>query len=112
MQGDTIVKVGTAVIALVGAVITYIIIPYFKTKTTSEQQKNIEFWVKIAVTAAEQMFRESGQGEKKKQYVIDFLDRQGIKITMSQLNILIEAAVHELNKNKLIQVESAEYHPS
>jgi hypothetical protein len=54
--------------------------------------------------------QEKGHGEKKKQHVIDFLDRQGIKITMSQLSILIEAAVHELNKNKLVQVEPIEYH--
>ncbi|KXG78304.1 phage holin, LLH family [Thermotalea metallivorans] len=99
MDGDVIVKIGTAVIALIGAIITYIVIPYIKSKTTIEQQKNAEFWVKIAVSAAEQIYRQPGLGEKKKQYVINFLQKQGIKITMEQLDILIESAVLELNKN-------------
>ncbi|WP_129596052.1 phage holin, LLH family [Anaerophilus nitritogenes] len=99
MNVEAIVKVGTAVIALIGAVITYIIIPYIKSKTTAEQQKNIKFWVKVAVNAAEQIFQEKSQGQQKKQYVINFLFKQGIQISMEQLDLLIEATVLELNKD-------------
>ena len=99
MSGEAFVQIGVAVIALLGAIMTYMVVPYIRSKTTTEQLKRAEYWVKVAVAAAEQIFTENGQGEKKKQYVIDFLDRQGINITIGQLNILIEAAVHELNKS-------------
>jgi hypothetical protein len=64
-----------------------------------EKQKNIEFWVGVAVNAAEQIFSQSGYGQFKKDYVVSFLEKQGLKICPSQLDVLIEAAVHEMNKN-------------
>ncbi len=104
MSNEAIVQIGTILIALIGAIITYIIIPYIKSKTTGEQFRNIEYWVKVAVSAAEQIFNQPGMGEKKKRYVINFLQDLGIKITIEQLEILIEAAVHEINKNKLLPI--------
>lgn len=41
-----------AVFALLAAIITAIVIPYIKSKTTASQQAEINAWVKIAVTAA------------------------------------------------------------
>lgn len=94
MNIDIIVKV---LIPILGAIITYILVPFFKQKTTKEQRDNIYFWVKIAVGAAEQIYKEKGQGKLKKDYVIDFLTSKGINITIQELDILIEAAVKELN---------------
>ena len=45
-----------AVFALLAAIITAIVIPYIKSKTTASQQAEINAWVKIAVTAAEQIY--------------------------------------------------------
>jgi len=104
MSSEAIVKIGTIIIALLGAVFTYIIVPYIKSKTTSEQLKTTEYWVEFAVKAAEQIFNEPGQGERKKEYVIKFLYDMGIKITIEQLNILIEAVVHEMNRDKLLPI--------
>lgn len=100
MNGEIIVKIGTALIALIGAIITYIIVPFLKSKTTKEQRDNTVFWVQIAVNAAEQIYQGKGQGKLKKEYVLEFLNSKGIKITIEQLDILIESAVYELNKNK------------
>lgn len=100
MDGEIFVQIGVIVIALLGSIITYIIIPFIKSKLDEEQQKKLEFWVGIAVTAAEQIFMEPEQGEQKKQYVLTVLRDMGIDITMEQLEILIEAAVYELNKDK------------
>ena len=103
MSGDTFIQVGTAVIALLGAVITYILVPYIRTKTTQGQRDTLLFWVSVAVSAAEQIFAGSGLGEKKKkkEYVVEFLDGKGIKISAEQLDALIEAAVFELNSLNL-----------
>ena len=55
-----------AVFMLLAAIITAIVIPYIKSKTTASQQAEINAWVKIAVSAAEQIYKGSGRGEEKK----------------------------------------------
>ena len=97
---DVIVK---AVIPIIGLLITYVAVPYFKSKTTSAQREEIYSWVQIAVNAAEQIAKLNGwTGEVKKEYVMEFLNGKGFKITNDELDIMIEAAVKELN---LIQGE-------
>ena len=87
-----------AVAALIAALITAFVSPYIKSKTTAEQQKEINAWVKIAVAAAEQIYVGSGRGEEKKAYVIDWLRSHGITVDEEKLEALIEAAVYELNQ--------------
>lgn len=97
-----------AVIALAGIVVSCVLIPYIKSKTTTEQQKEINAWVKIAVSAAEQIYVGSGRGEEKKAYVIQWLRDHGITVDESKLDALIESAVYELtNGEGLIIVEGA-----
>lgn len=93
-----------AVAALIGVIITCVLIPYIKSKTTTEQQKEINAWVKIAVSAAEQLFTGSGRGEEKKAYVIAWLKERGITVDEGELDALIEAAVYELEQG-LIPLE-------
>lgn len=93
-----------AVAALIGVIITCVLIPYIKSKTTTEQQKEINAWVKIAVSAAEQLFTGSGRGEEKKAYVIAWLKERGITVDEAELDALIEAAVYELEQG-LIPLE-------
>lgn len=93
-----------AVAALTGVVITCILVPFIRSKTTAEQQKEINAWVKIAVAAAEQIFKGSGRGEEKKQYVIAWLKERGFTEDEAELDALIEAAVYELNQG-IIPIE-------
>lgn len=94
MNIDIVVKV---IIPILGAIITYILVPFFKSKTTKQQRENIYFWVRVAVQAAEMIYREKGQGKLKKEYVVEFLISKGIGITTEELDVLVEAAVKELN---------------
>lgn len=96
---SAVVQIGTTLIALFGAIITYIVVPYVKSKTTEQQQSNIVFWIKTAVNAAEQVFADSGMGTQKKEYVMEFIQNMGISLTEDELDALIEAAVLEINKN-------------
>ena len=102
MNIDIIVKV---LIPILGAILTYLIVPFIKQKTTKEQRENTYFWVQVAVNAAEQIYNQKGQGKLKKDYVVDFLVSKGINITIQELDVLIEAAVKELNmaQEKLIE---------
>lgn len=93
-----------AVAALIGVVITCILVPFIRSKTTAEQQREINAWVKIAVSAAEQIFKGSGRGEEKKQYVIAWLKERGFTVDENELDALIEAAVYELNQG-IIPIE-------
>lgn len=85
-----------AVFALIAAVITAIVIPYIKSRTTAQQQAQINAWVRIAVSAAEQIYVGSGRGEEKKAYVINWLREHGVTVDESKLNAMIEAAVYDL----------------
>ena len=96
MQYD-ITGIVQAVFALIAAIITCIVIPWIKSKTSATQQEELKQWVKIAVAAAEQIFVGQGRGKEKKEWVIEFLARYNLKVDMDAIDALIEAAVWELN---------------
>ena len=96
-----------AVFALIAVVITAIVIPYIKSKTTEAQQQTINSWVRIAVAAAEQIYEGSGRGVEKKAHVIAFLKSKGITFDVEAIDAMIEAAVYELNQG-FIKVENPE----
>lgn len=86
------------IITILVALVTMFVVPYIKSKLSAEDLKEIVKWVKIAVQAAEMIFKESGMGAKKKEYVKDFLESHGIKYDSEQIDALIESAVLELKK--------------
>lgn len=88
-----------AVVALIGVVITCIVIPYIRSKTTAQQREELNAWIKIAVAAAEQLYQGSGRGEEKKQYVLEWLEDHNITVDEDRIDALIEAAVYELTKD-------------
>ena len=90
-----------AVAAALCAVVTCVLVPYIKSKTTAEQQKEINAWVKIAVSAAEQIYVGSGRGEEKKAYVLEWLRAHGVTVDDEKLDAMIEAAVYELSQGLL-----------
>lgn len=94
MTIDTIVKV---IIPILGAILTYILVPFIKQKTSKEQRDEVYFWVTVVVQAAEMIYKEKGKGKDKKEFVLDFLLSKGINISTMELDTLIEAAVKELN---------------
>ena len=95
-----------ALAALIGVVFTMVVIPYIRKKTNKEEQIQINEWIKIAVKAAEQIYKGSGRGEEKKKYVLDWLANHNIKIDEDAIDAMIESAVYEIN-NGLIPVEDA-----
>lgn len=86
-----------AVLTLIGVIITAAVVPWIKSKTNEQQQEEIKQWVKIAVAAAEQIFKGQGRGEEKKQWVLEFLSKYNLKVDMDAIDAMIESAVFELN---------------
>lgn len=97
---EGLVKIILAVIGLLGTIITVVVVPYLRSRTTEIQRDNIYNIVMLAVQAAEQIYFKPGEGEMKKKYVINYLGSKGIKLTIEDLNIFIEAAVNEMNTIK------------
>lgn len=91
-----------AVIALIAAIISAFVIPWIKSKTTAQQREDLVAWVKIAVAAAEQIYRGTKRGEEKKQYVLDFLTKNGFSVNEDSVNAAIEAAVKQLNSEGIV----------
>ena len=87
-----------AVIAVIVAVVAYVLIPYIKSKTTAAQQEALSKIIDVLVAAAEQLFPGSGRGPEKKAHVVEALEEMGIKVDSTK-NARIEAAVYGLGKN-------------
>ena len=84
-----------AIITLIGAVITRYLIPWIKEKTDEKQFEALKVLAKVGVYAAEQIFT-SEQWKEKKQYVLDFLKKNGYEIDAPAVDALIESLVREL----------------
>lgn len=87
-----------AVITIIVALVTTFVIPWLKTKCDIEKLKKIKTITEIVVAAAEQMYKESGMGVAKKQYVINYLKERGIKLDLDELNAMIESSVYKLGQ--------------
>ena len=86
-----------ALFTLLAAVVTAVVIPCIKSRTTVQQQAEISAWVKIAVTAAEQLYTGAGRGKEKKDYVLNLLTANGITVDEKKLDAMIESAVYDIN---------------
>lgn len=99
---DRLFQIVLAVIPVLGTILTVYIIPLIKEKIGNENLAKYEYWVNIAVKAAEMIFVGSGRGVEKKQYVIKFLDKlfnsKKTVITDDQMEILIEAALKTMKE--------------
>lgn len=89
-----------AVFTLIAAVITVVIVPYIRSKTTDTQRAELQALVQIAVTAAEQLYIGTGKGKEKKAYVLEWLNERGITVDSDRLDAMIESAVYALNQTQ------------
>lgn len=89
-----------AILTFLFSLITAYLIPYLITKHGAEKYKTIKFWVKIAVEAAEMIYKEADKGGEKKAYVIEFLKSKGFTLDTTEIENMIEAAVLELQTEK------------
>ena len=93
-----------AAFALISTVVTAVVVPYIREKTTVQQREQLLNWTRIAVTAAEQVFTTAGLGKQKKEYVLAFLSDRGFDVDEIEIDAIIESAVYQL-KYGIITVE-------
>lgn len=96
MEVNDILSIVYAVIVVL--VSTYLV-PFLKTKLEKEGRENLIKLIETFVSAAEQVYNGVKMGEKKKEYVVDALVKEGIVVTES-VDAMIEAAVYSLDDKK------------
>lgn len=85
-----------AVIAVLGALVTYRLVPWLKARTTKEQQEMLQAGIRTAVYAAEQLYK-TGMVQDRLDYALKWLDMKGYSVDRAQ----VEAAVREMQENQL-----------
>lgn len=95
MQID-LTGISVAIVVLLTGLVIKFLIPVFNGKVDADTRNEIFFWVKIAVEAAEMVFKGTGLGAAKKQYVKEFLEEHGFKLDEKELDLAIESAVFEM----------------
>lgn len=91
-----ITSLAAAIVALCAVFITSVALPLARAKWGNENVSEFLAWVRIAVSAAEQIY-DVTQGAQKKRYVLEFLYSMGYKVDEEKVNSAIEAAVLELH---------------
>ena len=84
---------------ILGAIIPLVLLIVAGYLIKTYRDDNVIKWVKIAVKAAEQIYKESGKGKEKFEYVSKWIADK-FKIPETELKNLIESAVFELNKDE------------
>ena len=79
-----------ALITLISGVVSSFLVPYLKQRMTVTQQERLGTLIRVGVYAAEQLYR-SGEGTRKKAYVIQLLESQGYDIDSDVIDARIEA---------------------
>ncbi len=90
-----ITEIIECIVLLVSALITTFVIPVLKQKLSADKREKLIFWVKTAVSAAEQIYG-SKTGQQKKDYVVAFLLSKGIVADIDEVTALIESEVFKL----------------
>ena len=90
-----------AIVGLIMVIFTVIIIPKvnsaLKSRLNEAELDALKDSITIAVRAAEQIYKNAPKsGVTKKQYVLDYLEKQGYTVNTAEVSALIEAIVNEL----------------
>ena len=92
------------IVGVVSIVLTGVIIPLIKSKLDTDKLKKVQFIVREAVQAAEQIF-EHGDNDRKYEYVVTGLEKAGIKLKKETVEMFIESAVRVMKEFAEISAE-------
>ena len=81
-----------ALISVVSALIAWKLIPWLKSRTTEQQQRNLLIAARVAVSAAEQIFG-TGHGSEKLNHALSLLEKAGFRLDGDVARAVIEREV-------------------
>jgi hypothetical protein len=100
-------KILLAVLTIIGAVITGMLIPWFKSKLNEDQLNKLDYWLRIFIAAAETAFG-NGTGEAKKQWVLERIKSLGLNFDAQAVSDAIDALCRELTAAAVINTDKLE----
>jgi len=89
--------IANALITLCALIMTGFFIPWLRRHIDAQKMDELQRYVTMGVSAAEQIYTGSGSGTQKYSYVEQFLKDKGYKIDSTQLRAMIESAVYQLS---------------
>lgn len=89
------------VLTLAVAVITGVVVPYIRSKIETDKLSKLDYYIKLGIRSAEQIFDGDGKGEEKKKYVVNYITEiinrnLKIDITPEELDTIIEGMVNNV----------------
>lgn len=97
-----VTQIVVTLIGLLGIVITVLVAPLIKAKTTTVQWTNIASWTQTAVQAAEVIYKGSGRGAEKRDYVLEWVkteaNKRGMKIDTDTIRVALEDAWKQMTR--------------
>ena len=90
----------TGVIAVLGAILTYVVAPFIKSLRSKIEDERIQKAVDAGCKWAEQTLKDVSGSEKRRrvlEYMKTWLEARGYTYDVDQLDIFLEASVFELN---------------
>jgi hypothetical protein len=93
-------------LALILGVISLTLVPYIRAKVGEIRWAEIIQWVKVAVSAAEMLYKNL-PGETKKTYARQVLGAAGINPDVTQIDAAIEAEVYTLKAAQAPETDTA-----
>lgn len=101
-MNENIFNLIVSLIPVLGAILTSFLIPYIRVNINTARLGQYKEWARLAVKAADMLWKETGHGGDKKAYAVRFLDNlfntNKTVVTKDQLDVLIEAAVKEMQE--------------
>ena len=84
---------------MLASLVTYKLLPWIKSKVTETQFANLEAAARVAVYAAEQIFKNDNNSQKL-DYAVDQVVKAGFKLDIETIRAAVEQAVYELKAEK------------
>ena len=101
MDKEIFLMVLEVVLTLAVAVITGVVVPYVRSKIETDKLSKLDYYIKLGIRSAEQIFNGDGKGEEKKKYVVNYITEiinrnLKIDITPEELDTIIEGMVNNV----------------
>ena len=101
MDKEIFLMVLEVVLTLAVAVITGVVVPYIRSKIETDKLSKLDYYIKLGIRSAEQIFDGDGKGEEKKKYVVNYITEiinRNLKldITPEELDTIIEGMVNNV----------------
>jgi len=91
------------IIPVISLILTAFVVPWIKSKISTEKLSELQKYTEIAVRCAEQIYTPE-EWKEKKIYVMNYITQKvneiGIEATQEDINLMVEGIVNLVKKNK------------